>query len=84
MPLALGVRQVIPFVFMKCKAKFALIRSQVVFHYVRVLRQVDGLEREAAQPLLALQGGLRLGQKATGTDLRTFAMLKVDSAIHTK
>lgn len=58
--LALRVRQVVALVVVQRQAQAALVRAQVVAHEVRVLGQVDGLQRQLAQPLAPVD---RLGPK---------------------
>lgn len=47
----LRVRQVVALVVVQREAQAALILAEVVAHEVRVLRQVDGLQRQPPQPL---------------------------------
>ena len=56
--LALGVREVVALVVVEREAQLALVRPQVVLHEVRVLHQVDSLQRELSQPLSPIDLGL--------------------------
>ena len=56
--LALGVREVVALVVVEREAQLALVRPQVVLHEVRVLHQVDRLQRELSQPLSPIDLGL--------------------------
>jgi hypothetical protein len=47
----LGVRKVVALVVVQREAQAALVLAEVVAHEVRVLRQVDGLQRQPPQPL---------------------------------
>lgn len=58
MLLPLGVRKVAALVVVKRQAEFAFIRSQVVFHKIRVLVDVDGLQGQLPEALPAVSVAL--------------------------
>mmetsp|Transcript_4139 Transcript_4139/g.10620 ORF Transcript_4139/g.10620 Transcript_4139/m.10620 type:complete len:203 (-) Transcript_4139:71-679(-) len=57
-PLALGVREVVPLVPVQGQAQSALVRAEVVAHEVGVLGEVDRLQGELAQSLPPVHVGL--------------------------
>ena len=59
-PLSLRVREVISLCIVQRKTQLALVGADVVPHEVRVLGQVNGLEREFPEPLPPVDRGLRL------------------------
>jgi hypothetical protein len=54
LPVNLGVRQVVALIGVQRQAQLALNLAQVVAHVVRVLGQVNRLQRQPTQPLTAI------------------------------
>ena len=59
--LALGVRQIAALVVVQREAQLALVGAQVVAHKVRILEDVDGLERQLTQAFASV--AIRLGRR---------------------
>ena len=81
MLLALRVGQVASFVVVQSETEFALVGSQVIFHKVGVLGDVDGLERQLAQALATIAVGVRGRSHATAAGFPAGAVLEIHRRI---
>lgn len=80
MLLPLGVRKVAALVVVQRQAQLAFVRAQVVFHEVRVLIDVDGLQRQLPEPFPTVTVALRGGGHAPAPGLPSRAMLEIHGA----
>jgi len=72
MSLALCVRQIITLGEVKSQAQAALVLSQMIFHEVGVLGQVDDLHRQSALSLPSVGIGLRFRSYPSRTGFGLF------------
>lgn len=77
MLLALRVGQIAALVVVQRQAEFALVGAQMVLHEVRILVQIDCLQGQLTQSLLAVAVRLRPGGYASAAGLAAGAVLEV-------
>lgn len=78
--LPLGVGQVAPLIVMQRQAEFAFIGSQMVFHKIWVLVDVDGFKGQLPQALPAVPVALGGGGHAPTPSLASRSVLEVHGA----
>jgi len=78
--LALRVGQVAALVVVQRQAQFALVGAQVVLHEVRILVQIDCLQGQLTQSLLAVAVRLRPGGHASAAGLAAGAVLEIHNS----
>ena len=79
MLLSLGMGQVGSFIVVQSQAEFTFVRSQMIFHKVRILGQIDRFQRQLTQAFSPIPVGIGSTGHATAAGFATRSMLKIHS-----
>mmetsp|Transcript_134407 Transcript_134407/g.287526 ORF Transcript_134407/g.287526 Transcript_134407/m.287526 type:complete len:241 (-) Transcript_134407:135-857(-) len=73
----LCVCEVAALVRVECQAQLALVAAEVIAKEIRVLREIDGLQGQFAEPLTTVHSHFLVGGRTTGAHLVTDTVLEI-------